>query len=341
MASAEGVRVFCFSPIGVEMACNELDVYGSRICGKPDASVVISPYGEASPGHARERVKKVHKITAMTRSGERQCVVVAAAGTPADREALQKILDPSPLQIPEDLSRDAVISVSKLDYAYQWHNSIRVNWNDDSLFKLKKGTMREGGRYRTMLASTISTRTSKCPADTLIVNVDSNGQMHVCVMFVKVPDIIPADLKGRSVALRRGLIHTYMKIVSTSLDPSYTVLCDKDLGEATLFKFESDGDAMPLPELQHMAFTGGLGADVAQHSCKMTMNESGGSIMATTMLVSRGLAFRDSNDIDMPFHTYKNGYLVYIDGVDTSSKLDDNPVLLAAGWVNIPRSHRL
>jgi len=336
MAALQCVSAKGFSPAAVEMACVAMQEFIGSFAHAPTRSG-ISPYEHGADARIAARMAMASRMSSQRDdTGEDVAVATAAAGTIADRERLEAVLHPSPLQLPDGMSADSIISVSKIDYPYEWPHTVKVPWTHDTLFRLK-GDYSEDGHTVIALANTLSPPTKAEPADTLVAVVEKTKRYEVNVMFVKVPDDVPPALRrNNDEVFRQALVDIHSSICKKSLHTN--LLAGRPLRTATMYKFAAPGSPIDLTEVTKLQFGAGRTVDVAVHSCALSMNETGGSILATTMLVSRGMPPSPPADaIDMPFNTYRNGYLVFIDCTHTGSSPDDNPVLLAAALVKCDR----
>ena len=340
MAANPSKRVICFSPIGVEATCVEFMNFFHTPGVHTSHEGPVSPYDSREYDAVKARLTKVYGITlGEDDEGEIIYILAAAAGTPEDIERLQAILAPSPLEIPEGLSADTVIGVSKLKYAFQWDSSITTGFVDDILFTLKGGKKKTDGTSPTRLANVFGGKMD--PPDTLAVTVERHEGPAGCivtVVFLRVPDTVPAIIRTTDAVMqRKGIVSLYHSMVKQCI--TQDVYVENKLGIATFYNIDSPMKSIDLGEVRAMTFLGRQ-VDIAQHSCVFTMNCAGGSILATTMMLSKGLDLSDkSSEIDMPFHSYRNGYLVFIDSVDTSPMKDDNGALLLSAWVNCPEQY--
>lgn len=340
MAEIEGTgapNVFRFSPIGAELMGYAALKYLSAGDASATKDSMVSPYESGDYERVLERMQRViYMDSREDASGGEVPVVKYAAGTVLDKKRLQDVLLPGPLDIP-DVNCEYLITVSRVDYAYEWPRAIRAAWNNPTLFKLNGESAVSDKNVLTMLAECYTSSAQHDNPDTLVVRVEKADKYEVHVVFIMVPDVIPDSLAvTKPEDLRCGMFKVHSQFVEKCASGKRR--SPVRLGCATLYKFGSALDAFSLDEVKKSGILNGVHVEIAQQACSMSMNETGGSIVAVSMaaMYMAGPPGAQGKKVDMPFHLAKNGYLVYIERVEAGPDPDFNPGLIGAAWVNRP-----
>lgn len=309
-----------FSPIGIDACYDKLFTY-AEIRAR-DASASSKSFSRRSVDDISDDAKRALALVKLLPGDV--LVAVAGSGTQDDITKMQRVLDMSNtgIKIPNNLSPDAMIGVSSLNYVFQWPSDMMsFTKRTDGVFQLI------GSDDNCFLARVFS----KHECDTLVVYVEKTDNYEVSVALIGMPDVLPD--KMLTAEDREDVMACIDSIYSLNVLKARPMSDPPPLGLATLYDVNSSS-TFALEEVRRRRLPGGAQVDYAQHVCRIYMNKDGGGVAAGTVMLNKGMHMQERDPFNIDFRRFANGYLVIIEmtrpGVTTGS------VKLVMGWVNPP-----